>query len=396
MLFSNINDTSNIQNSSLTQGSYFDGMQEKIIKKTLPCISLLEKTTMSGLNYLQESLENMDKKKSLKCVIASDVVLEDNFIKSLPKGQRELKIKKINSACQDLGKHNINKCGVSTDGMLISNANWCNIDEHASLEKIDKKEFKNLEDLETEFSKKLSEYVAIYKSRSTELLKPEKCIPMENLNTPSVEVDWDGKSTMKKCGDFTSTVGPYKSSSGSWLENDCNTGFNNGSKACNSINHNKSTTTYWGKKACSLGVELKSKTDVNGCGDRNETTCGKDKKCKLAQQSNTNDSNRKLTFLNTQLMNLSTKIWERTEKIHSKDAKIQQQIYKNREQLKAKMKTLNLYRNKINKLNNSHTTLNGRLEDNRLRTTSTYLRYMVWFVSAATIGTIAMHRAFRE
>ena len=96
-------------------------MQEKIIKKTLPGISLLEKTTMSGLNYSQESLENMDKKKSLKCVIASDVVLEDNFIKSLSKGQRELEIKKINSACQDLGRSNIDKCGVSTDGLRFGN-----------------------------------------------------------------------------------------------------------------------------------------------------------------------------------------------------------------------------------------------------------------------------------
>ena len=387
---------SNTQISSLTQGSHFDGMQEKIIEKNLPGIALLEKTTMPGINYLQESLENMDKKKSLKCTIASDVVLKDNFIKSLPKGQRELEIKKINSACQDLGRSNINKCGVSTDGLMVSNVNWCNIEDHGSLEKMDKKEFKKLEDLETEFSKKLSEYIAIYKSRTSEFLKPKKCIPVGNPKTPSIEIDWDGKSTMKNCSDFTSTIGPYKSSSGSWLQNDCNIGFNGGNKACNGITHSTSSNTYWGKKACSLGTELKSKTDVNGCGDRNETMCEKKKKCKLGQQGNANDIDHKLSFLNTQLMNLSKKIWERTEKIHSKDVKIQQQLNKNRAQLKDKMKKLKLYSNNINKLNNSHTTLDGRLEDNRLQTTAVYLRYIAWFVSAMTVGSIAIHRAFRQ
>ncbi len=95
-------------------------------------------------------------------------------------------------------------------------------------------------------------------------------------------------------------------------------------------------------------------------------------------------------------MNLSTKIWERTEKVYSNDAKIQQQLNKNRAQLKDKMKTLKLYRNNINKLNNSHNTLDGRLEDNRLQTTAVYLGYIAWFVSAMTVGTIAMHRAFRQ
>lgn len=112
MLFTNLNESFEKKDSSLNQGSNFNGMQHKIIQEAMPKFPLIEKTSMPNITYMKEPLANMEKKDQK---------------------QKQQK----------------------------------------SLSQIDKEEFKKLNELEAKFSKKLSEYVTIYKSRSDEAMKPE-------------------------------------------------------------------------------------------------------------------------------------------------------------------------------------------------------------------------------
>jgi FKBP-type peptidyl-prolyl cis-trans isomerase len=330
MLFTNLNESFEKKDSSLNQGSNFNGMQHKIIQEAMPKFPLIEKTSMPNITYMKEPLANMEKKDQK---------------------QKQQK----------------------------------------SLSQIDKEEFKKLNELEAKFSKKLSEYVSIYKSRSGEVMKPEKCVP---VNKPSVEVDWDGKATLTSCQDFTTTVGPYKSSEGQWLTNDCSAGFSGGAEKCNISN-------YWGKKACNIGVQLKSNSkwsDICSSYDgKNEcihTGEGGDNMCKL-DKNNTDTSNAKLKLLNEQLMSLSREMWNQTQKIQGKDLKLQKQIAKKREKLNKNIKKLAAHQKNFNKLNESSTTLTGQLEDTSLRSNTEYMHYMAWFIAATTIGAIAFQRLLK-
>ena len=66
-----------------------------------------------------------------------------------------------------------------------------------------------------------------------------------------VEVDWEGKNIMMNCNDFTTQVGPYKNSSGGWLKNSCNAGYNANSNC--GMDHSRNG---WARRACSEGQKL--------------------------------------------------------------------------------------------------------------------------------------------
>ena len=335
--------------SSLNQGSKFNDMQTNIVDSALPCISLLEKTTMSGINSMREPLANMDKGKTLKCVIATDVVSKNSYMSKLPKGdgpgQLEGTMKQINTACNNLvGEEGPHKCGSYSDGKLIYRKNWCEMEKGSntpadhSLPQMDQDEFKKLNDLETQFSKKLSEYVTAFKSRSSDILAPEKCGPVERIIKMK-----DSKTSMK---DGTTQNEYYET----W------------SKTCSSKN----------KKTCS------DKDMLNNC---------------QFKKTDTNESDNHLKHLNDQLMTLSNQMWEQTQKIRSSDIKIQEQITKKRQKLNDNISKLNTHRAQFTQLDDLHSTLDGQLQDNRLRNDSAYIQYLVWFIAATTIGAIAIHRS---
>jgi len=351
MSFTNLSETfEDTQIPSLNQGSKFNGMQKKIVTNAMHGIPLLEKTTMSGINSMREPLANMDKGKTLKCVIATDVVSKNGYMSKLPKGDGQQQLgglmKQINTACNNLvGEDGTHKCGSYSDGKLIYRKNWCEIEKgpntrtgEPSLPQMDKVEFKKLNDLETQFSKKLSEYVTAFKSRSSDILTPEKCGPVERI----IKME-DSKILMK---DGTTQNEYYET----W------------SKTCASKN----------KKTCG------DKDMLNNC---------------EFKKTDTNESDNHLKHLNDQLMTLSNQMWEQTQKIRSSDIKIQEQITKKRQKLNDNISKLNSHRAQFGQLDNLHSTLDGQLQDNRLRNDSAYIQYLVWFVAATTIGAIAIHRS---
>ena len=75
-------------------------------------------------------------------------------------------------------------------------------------------------------------------------------------------LDWSGKKYMNDCNDYTTSVGPYKNSNGSWLVAPCQTGFNdtkNGNannNSCAKTYKGSGTINYWKRKACYTGVHL--------------------------------------------------------------------------------------------------------------------------------------------
>lgn len=61
--------------------------------------------------------------------------------------------------------------------------------------------------------------------------------------------------------------------------------------------------------------------------------------------------------------------------------------------LSKKMPVLDSKQQEIQKLKTAGNTLKGELEDNTLQMNAQYLRYFVWFVSALTLGLVAVKKA---
>jgi len=57
------------------------------------------------------------------------------------------------------------------------------------------------------------------------------------------------------------------------------------------------------------------------------------------------------------------------------------------------LQVLQSQQDKLNKLMEEGNTLNAIVHDNTLQMNAAYLRYIVWFGAAVTIGLVAIHRA---
>jgi len=69
-----------------------------------------------------------------------------------------------------------------------------------------------------------------------------------------INVAWGGNHMMNNCNQYTTTVGPYKSSDGQYLANACQTGYNDGT--CEGRFEGSSSVRSWERTACNTGVEL--------------------------------------------------------------------------------------------------------------------------------------------
>ena len=330
----------NIRISSLDQGSNFNDMQEKIINRSLSCIEKQVNKTIPKEQVI-ESLENMNKKKPLKCKIDYEVVLNDNpSIGSAPlgdkPGQQGYLLKKINKECETIGeyggKDTSKYCGKWYDGTIVTNKNWCKMENDGSLEEIDKSEFKYLDELETKFTKKLNEYKQLYQMRNEYLIgNVTKCVPTGKHGS-----GWEGSCTWagRQYRDNNSYYKDYK------------------------------------------------------CGEIYGPTYCKD-------QSLTNDITNKLSLLHSQLTKLSKEMWKRTQKIHSADTKIQVQIENNRKKLNDSMRILESHRNNFLKIHKEQSTLDGKLQSNKNKLDSEHTLYLAWFVLASAFGGFAIFKALR-
>lgn len=312
MLFTNLNESFEKKDSSLKQGSNFNGMQHRIITEAMPKFQLIEKTSMPNITYMKEPLANMEKKEQK---------------------QKQQK----------------------------------------SLSQIDKEEFKKLNELEAKFSKKLSEYVTIYKSRSGEVMKPEKCVSINKVPDATSCHGWNCNVDHQFC-----PKGAPGASTSNYL--------------CSSVDDN----LKWVSVNTKPGSQCSTLSESAECNSQFGIANGDCTMVKTnVNTTNVNASDAKLKLLNEQLMSLSREMWTQTQNIQGKDLKLQKQIAKKREKLNKNIKKLAAHQTNFNKLNESRTTLAGQLEDTSLKSNTEYMHYMAWFVAATTIGAIAIQRLLK-
>lgn len=307
MLFTNLNESFEKKDSSLNQGSNFNGMQHKIITSALPKFPLIEKTSMSNISYMKEPLTNMEKKDQK---------------------QKQQK----------------------------------------SLSQIDKEEFKKLNELEAKFSKKLSEYVSIYKSRSNEVMRPEKCVSINKVPDATSCPGWNCNVDRQFC-----PKGAPGASTSNYL--------------CSSVDDK----LKWVSVNTKPGSQCSTLSGSADCNSQFGIAKGD---CTMVK-TNVEASDAKLKLLNEQLMSLSREMWAQTQKIQGVDINLQKQITKKREKLNENIKKLSIHQTNFNKLNESRTTLTGQLEDTSLKSNTEYMHYMAWFVAATTIGAITVQRLLK-
>ena len=216
----------------------------------------------------------------------------------------------------------------------LENINKSNpLTSESSLQKLDEKSFKKIKQLEKQFSRKLSEYNAAYREHSRDMLS--------TCNTTDLK-------KIKWCKD----AGPWSSDFG----------------CCVMQN----------KQPCPTGRAVGS---IDGY-----------PKCK---GGNIGSSSDKLAILNDQLMNLSKTIWNETQKINTTGDAVQQQLDEKRQKINSYIRELGGNQDEYDKLYNSQNTLEGQVIDNKKMINAAQMQYMIWFVSAITLGAIAVNHVFK-
>lgn len=99
---------------------------------------------------------------------------------------------------------------------------------------------------------------------------------------------------------------------------------------------------------------------------------------------------RRITGLNAQLLNISNIMYNNAQKLSEKDDTVDKQLESTRTQLASRISALNDERAKFEKVHQSVDTLTAEFNDTQLGVTREYTHYLVWTISAITLGALAM------
>jgi len=218
------------------------------------------------------------------------------------------------------------------------------------LKTVDKKEFKALQKLETEFNQKLTQYVAAYKTY------------LDCLISPSTSSDV-----------VTAGVGQWGG------ECRCPNG-----KTYQVSDNN----TYCASLACKGGEKLNCNQESGPWSERSVTCGPPNKDCRLKAIQ--------LQQLNNELLDISNRMWSQIQKLHTTDVKVQKALMEKRTILRKQMHQLQGRRQHHEQVMTSGSTLEGEIEDNRLQLDSLYLQYLVWFFAASTLAVVAFHQVTKK
>jgi len=111
---------------------------------------------------------------------------------------------------------------------------------------------------------------------------------------------------------------------------------------------------------------------------------------KKSEQSQDANIVNQLKQLNVQINASINKLIKQTEKTHGVNNVAKTDGRTHAQNLRAQLNTLMEKKSHMDSLLAKRQTLNGQLQDRRLANDSTYLHYIAWFISAVTLGAIAL------
>jgi len=82
-----------------------------------------------------------------------------------------------------------------------------------------------------------------------------------------------------------------------------------------------------------------------------------------------------------------------TMDFHQKHQKLNKNITHQKVSNLTQLQNLQHQRKQLDKLKSAGTTLNANVNDNTLQMNSAHMRYLAWFISAVTLGLVAMHKS---
>jgi len=102
------------------------------------------------------------------------------------------------------------------------------------------------------------------------------------------------------------------------------------------------------------------------------------------------DIRSRLMQLNVKINASINKLIKQTEKTHGVNNVAKNDSRTHAQNLRSQLNTLMEKKSRMDSLLAKRQTLNGQLQDRRLANDSTYLHYIAWFISAVTLGAIAL------
>lgn len=98
-----------------------------------------------------------------------------------------------------------------------------------------------------------------------------------------------------------------------------------------------------------------------------------------------------INIQNQKLINIANQMYEESIKLNNSEQKVEQQNNSIQSGLLDKIQSLNKERDTLIALKNKNATLEGEYQSNNLQATSEYMRYILYTISALTIGGITYH-----
>ena len=239
----------------------------------------------------------------------------------------------------------------------------------APLNKVNTKEFKELQDLEDQLNKQLTAYTAKQNSILTGIPQAKRGKGWE-WNDIKDNIMWQGEKSPADC-----------------------------EAACNADSNCTGWETCTNGKKCRFG---------QGCSMFNKPNLSPpvelDVPKELVAGYQSALANRELqgtvkAQMNTMFNNLQAKAKELQQKTMAFHARHQELTGENGTLTNQKASTLKQLKNlqsqnvKLDKLMRQGSTLSAEIQDNRLQMDAAYMRYFVWLGAAVTLGLVAMHRA---
>ena len=234
------------------------------------------------------------------------------------------------------------------------------------LKNVDKREFKALQKLETEFNQKLTQYVAAYKAQ------------LQHITSATSE----SSAAPLTCRAKEGALGPH-GTGGS------NTWSQKGSyyETCYDTNTRKGNTiprknTY----QCDYGNEQPI-CPQQARGQGSQKPVSSKQNTRLAEQ---------VEQLNNELLGISNRMWLQIQNLHTTDAELQKNLRSKRSILRKQMQNLQNHHQQHNQIRRGGATLEGEIQSNNLQVNSLYLQYLVWFFAASTLVVVTFHQVTKK
>ena len=247
------------------------------------------------------------------------------------------------------------------------------------LKNVDKREFKALQKLETEFNQKLTQYVAAYKAQLQHITSATP----ESSATPTT-----GKGYLVAGGNIQGPATTSFEEAVQWCKNNSECGGvpTNQQDATQPI---QSPAEIWYKNnqtqySPSSGWSSYCK---KGCGQGSQKPVSTKKTSHLASQ---------VQRLNDELLDISNRMWSHIQKLHTTDEQLQKALTSKRTALRKQMQQLQAHHQHHEQVRTSGSTLEGEIEDRHLQVDSLYLQYLVWFFAASTLAVVAFHQVTKK